>query len=107
MKRPCSPGDSPAIWRKRYKDVGVTNIPSGQRKSVQISETVDFNEVRLKILIKPDKIMSASSSSVNPTPLAHANTQGEGHPRAGQPHNVFIKLLPPIVQSGAVLESLL
>ncbi|GFV73230.1 hypothetical protein TNCV_4197151 [Trichonephila clavipes] len=24
--------------------------------------------------------MSASSSSVNPTPLAHANNQGEGHP---------------------------
>ncbi|GFW26594.1 hypothetical protein TNCV_1165281 [Trichonephila clavipes] len=25
--------------------------------------------------------MAASSSSVNPTPLAHANNQGEGHPR--------------------------
>ncbi|GFU67534.1 hypothetical protein TNCV_3239811 [Trichonephila clavipes] len=25
--------------------------------------------------------MAASSSSVNPTPLAHTNDQGEGHPR--------------------------
>ncbi|GFV66838.1 hypothetical protein TNCV_4303991 [Trichonephila clavipes] len=31
--------------------------------------------------------MSASSSSVIPTPLAHADNQGEGHPR-GRPHTV-------------------
>ncbi|GFW68050.1 hypothetical protein TNCV_1618111 [Trichonephila clavipes] len=29
--------------------------------------------------------MSDTSSSVNPTPLAHADNQGEGHPRGGAP----------------------
>ncbi|GFV49301.1 hypothetical protein TNCV_58491 [Trichonephila clavipes] len=39
--------------------------------------------IRVRLLLKIE-IMSASSSFVNPTPLAHANNQGdEHHPRLG------------------------
>ncbi|GFW97696.1 hypothetical protein TNCV_1424601 [Trichonephila clavipes] len=36
-------------------------------------------------LVRYIKIMYASSSSINPTPLAHVDNQGEGHPKGG-PH---------------------
>ncbi|GFX71238.1 hypothetical protein TNCV_3410081 [Trichonephila clavipes] len=38
------------------------------------------------------KIISASSSSINPAPLAHANNQAEGHPR-GRPHSMIAELV--------------
>ncbi|GFX01786.1 hypothetical protein TNCV_1021891 [Trichonephila clavipes] len=48
--------------------------------------------------------MSASSSSVIPTPLAHADNQGEGHPR-GHPHKVTSSEIKAVRRMGLVLST--